>query len=40
MVDFYVLRIKNKDNSLSKVPKLWRDKVEQKLIEQGIDFND
>lgn len=40
MVDFYVMRIAQKKNSLNKVPSFWKKEVEKKLIEKGIDFND
>lgn len=38
MVDFYVMRIKDGQNSLDKVPKLWRDDVAKKLKEQEYDI--
>ena len=40
MVNFYVYRIKAGRNLWTSVPKLWRDDVKAKLIEEGYTLND
>lgn len=40
MVNFYVYRIKSGRKLWPAVPKLWRDDVKAKLIEEGYTLND
>ena len=40
MVNFYVYRIKEGKKLWTAVPKLWRDDVKAKLIEEGYTLND
>ena len=40
MVNFYVYRIKAGRKLWTAVPKIWRDDVKAKLIEEGYTLND
>ena len=40
MVNFYVYRIKEGKKLWTAVPKLWRDDVKAKLIEEGYTLNE
>ena len=40
MVNFYVYRVIHSKKLWTAVPKLWRDDVKAKLIEEGYTLND
>ena len=40
MVNFYVYRVTHSKKLWTAVPKLWRDDVKAKLIEEGYTLND
>ena len=40
MVNFYVYRVKHCEKLWTAIPKLWRDDVKAKLIEEGYTLND
>ena len=40
MVNFYVYRIKDGRKLWTEVPKIWRNDVKAKLIEEGYTLND
>ena len=40
MVNFYVYRVKHCKKLWTAIPKLWRDDVKAKLIEEGYTLNE
>ena len=40
MVNFYVYRVTHSKKLWTAVPKIWRDDVKAKLIEEGYTLND
>ena len=40
MVDFFVYRVKNGLKKWNKVPELWRQRVIDKLLEEGYILNE